>query len=329
LKFTHMASNTKPGRDHNPQCSTLESMKNTPDQSAQAPGEDTSHRFIFDDADIRGEIVHLKTTLHEIYAVHQYPAGVSQLLGEFIAAAVLLSSTLKYEGTLILQARSDGQIPLIMVECSNLQQVRAIVRGAEQATSTDFGTLLSNGQLAITIDPKNGQRYQSIVPLELESLAHSLNAYFEQSEQLATQFWLTCDGEKAAGMLLQQLPERATSALSPREEQWQHACSLAATTTAGELLKLSAEQLLHRLYHEDPVRMFDPSEVIFRCSCSRERTLGALATIDRAELEDILLEQGKITMDCEFCNQQYQYKQEDITALHISQKEDLEHRTLH
>ena len=315
MKFTHMASNTKPIRDRSPQYSTLETMENTDEHSEQTPGDDTSHRFIFDDADIRGEIVHLKKTLHEIFSLHQYPPGVSRLLGEFLAAAVLLSSTLKYEGKLILQARSDGQIPLIMVECSNLQQVRAIVRGAEQATSTDFGTLLRNGQLAITIDPKNGQRYQSIVPLGSDSLAHSLSAYFEQSEQLATQFWLTCDGEKAAGMLLQQLPGRENCELSHREEQWQRTCSLAATTSADELLNLSADQLLHRLYHEDPVRMFDPSEIIFRCSCSRERTLGALATIDRAELEDILLEQGKITMDCEFCNEQYHYTKDDISTL--------------
>lgn len=304
-------------------------MENTLDKSTQATGDDASHRFIFDDADIRGEIVHLEKTLQEIFAVHQYAPGVSQLLGEFLAAAVLLSSTLKYEGKLILQARSDGQIPLIMVECSNLQQVRAIVRGAEHATSADFGTLLSNGQLAITVDPKNGQRYQSIVPLGAESLAHSLNAYFEQSEQLATQFWLTCDGKKAAGMLLQQLPEQVISEEPSRDEQWQRACSLAATITAGELLNLSAEQLLHRLYHEDPVRVFDPSEINFRCTCSRERTLGALATIDPTELGDILLEQGKITMDCEFCSQQYQYSEDDISTLYDAQKEDLEHRTLH
>ena len=104
---------------------------------------------------------------------------------------------------------------------------------------------------------------------------------------------------------------------------------LAATTTSDELLKLSANQLLHRLYHADPVRLFDPSEVIFQCSCSRERTLGALATIDRAELENILLEQGKITMDCEFCNKQYQYSKDDIFALHDAHIEDLDHRTLH
>lgn len=324
-----MALNTKPRRDHKPQCSTLQAMEKTPDQSAQPLGDDASHRFIFDNADIRGEVVHLKTTLHDVFAVHQYAAGVSQLLGEFLAAAVLLSSTLKYEGKLILQARSDGQIPLIMVECSNLQQVRAIVRGAEQATSSDFGTLLSNGQLAITIDPEKGQRYQSIVPLESDSLAHSLNAYFKQSEQLATQFWLNCDGEKAAGMLLQQLPQHATSELPHREEQWRHACSLAATIKTEELLNLSAEQLLHRLYHEDPVRIFDPSEVVFRCTCSRERTLEALATINHTELEDIFLEQGKITMDCEFCNQQYQFSEEDISTAHSPQKEDLEQRTLH
>ena len=297
-----------------------------PDSS---PPSDLSQRFIFDDADIRGETVHLDGALQDILAVHQYAPGVSQLIGEFLAAAVLLSTTLKFDGKLILQARSEGQIPLIMVECSNTLQIRAIVRGAEQATSNRFDQLLGSGQLAITVDPTRGNRYQSIVPLVEDSLAHSLDAYFEQSEQLATRFWLAGDQHRAGGMLLQQLPARDEADSAQRAEQWQHVCALAATVTEDELLELGAGQLLHRLYHENPVRLFEPSPVAFKCSCSRERTLNALASIDRGEIEEILLEQGSITMDCEFCNQQYQFESEELTELFTTQIADTGSRILH
>lgn len=290
---------------------------------------DVSQRFLFESADIRGETVHLDTAFEDILAVHQYAPAVCQLIGEFLAAAVLLSTTLKFDGKLILQARSDGQIPLIMVECSNKLQIRAIVRGAEAATSCNFAQLLSNGQLAITVDPTNGQRYQSIVPLGEDSLAHSLDAYFEQSEQLATRFWLQADQHRAGGMLLQQLPAQVSTDKAQRREQWQHVCTLAGTIKADELLELPADELLHRLYHETPVRMFQPSQVKFQCSCSRDRTLAALSTINRSELEDILREQGEITMDCEFCQQQYRYDKEDVALLLTAQKPGSESRTLH
>ena len=290
---------------------------------------DVSQRFLFDDADIRGETVHLGAAFEEILALHQYPPGVNQLMGEFLAAAVLLSTTLKFDGKLILQARSEGQIPLIMVECSNKLQIRAIVRGAEQATSSNFAQLLSNGQLAITVDPTHGQRYQSIVPLGGDSLAQSLDAYFEQSEQLVTRFWLEADQHRAAGMLLQQLPAQAGSDMTQRAEQWQHVCALGGTIKAGELLELNTADLLHRLYHETPVRLFEPAPVKFQCSCSRERTLGALSTVDVSELADILREHGEITMDCEFCNQQYRYSGEDVALQFTTQKPGSESSTVH
>ena len=276
------------------------------------PSGDFSRRFLFEDADIRGQTVHLGSAFRDIATSHQYAPGVSRLLGEFLVAAVLLRCTLKFEGKLVLQARSSGQIPLIMAECSSAGEIRGIVRGAEQATSDDFDQLLGHGQLAITIDPQRGQRYQGIVPLAGDSLGQSLDAYFEQSEQLKTRFWLAADGHRAAGMLLQQLPMQVTDNPVARARQWEHACTLADTVQAGDLLDLPADQLLHRLYHQDPVRLFEPSAVVFRCSCSRERTLAALSALDPAELEELLVEQGSITMDCEFCNQQYRFERRDL-----------------
>jgi molecular chaperone Hsp33 len=286
---------------------------------------DSAQRFLFEQADIRGEIVHLDSAYRDILAIHQYAPGVGRLLGEFLAAAVLLSTNLKFEGKLILQVRSEGQIPLLMVECDNTLRVRGIARGAEKATSEDNEQLLRNGQLAITIDPTHGRRYQGIVPLQQDSLARSLDAYFEHSEQLKTRIWLAANGQRAGGLLLQQLPAHITADETLQLQQWQHACSLAATVRGAELLELRGEPLLYRLYHEHRLRLFEPSGVRFHCSCSRERTFDALATLNPAELEESLAELGSITMDCEFCNQQYVFGRSDLSGV----LEGTEANTLH
>lgn len=273
---------------------------------------DRTQRFLFEEADIRGEIVQLDVSFRDIIGIHQYPPGVSRLMGEFMAAAVLLATTLKFEGKLVLQARSEGQIPLLMVECDNELNLRAIARGAAEATSERFDLLLGGGQLAITIDPTRGNRYQGIAPMVKDSLAHSLEAYFEQSEQLGTRFWLSAGENGAAGMLLQQLPAQLVEETEARQEQWQHVCTLADTVKDEELLELAAPEVIHRLFHKDPVRLFEPLPVAFRCNCSRKRTLNALSSIPAAEVEELLEELGSITMDCEFCNQQYRFVREDL-----------------
>lgn len=289
------------------------------------PGRDRTQRFLFEAADIRGEIVRLDTSFHGIIATHQYPPGVRRLMGEFLAAAVLLATNLKFEGKLILQARSEGQIPLLMVECDNDLNLRAIARGAQEATSDRFDQLLAGGQLAITIDPSRGKRYQGIAPLAKDSLAHSLEAYFEQSEQLGTRLWLTAHERGAAGMLLQQLPAQLVEEREARLQHWEHVCTLADTVKEEELLDLGAPEVIHRLFHEDPIRLFEPLPVAFNCNCSRERTFNALASIPATEIEELLEELGSITMDCEFCNQQYRFVREDLDDV-LGPSED---RTVH
>ncbi|HBQ42251.1 MAG TPA: redox-regulated molecular chaperone Hsp33 [Halieaceae bacterium] len=288
-------------------------MNDTPD--TPQTDADQSQRFLFDDADIRGEIVQLDHTLADLLAVHQYAPGVSRLLGEFLAAATLLSTTLKFEGRLVLQARSEGEVPLLMAECSDQLLVRGIARGAQHATSGEFSQLLAGGVLAITIEPLRGKPYQGIVPLSENSLAASLDAYFEQSEQLQTRLWLASDGQHAAGLLLQQLPAQLQRSADQRALQWQHASTLAATLSGDELLQLAPETLLHRLYHEDPVRLFEPRAVRFHCSCSLQRSRNALAALPPRELEEILAEQGHVEVDCEFCNQQYRFDREGLQDL--------------
>ena len=278
-------------------------------------GRDGKRRFIFEELDIRGEIVHLDAVLAEVRAIHDYPSGVAVLLGEFIAAAVLLASTLKFRGSLTVQARSERQIPLIMAECSSDLGVRAIARGAQEALGTTFDELLGGGQLALTITPAEGNRYQGIVPLSEHSLASSIDNYFEHSEQLFTRLFLASDGERAAGMLLQQLPGKLVADEQQRQGHWERITLLAETLREDELLELADASLLHRLYHEDTLRLFDVEAVGFHCTCSRERTLAALISVGADEVRSILDEQGSVTMDCEFCNQRYVFQETDLGGI--------------
>lgn len=270
-------------------------------------------RFIFDTTDIRGEWVQLERSYAETLANHHYASGVRHLIGEFLAAAALLGATLKFEGTVILQARSQGEVPLIMAEATSDNAVRAIVRGAGNALSQDFATLLAAGQLAITIDPTDGQRYQGIVGMERDSLAGCLEDYFLQSEQLPTRIWLAVDDTRAAGLFLQELPGRGDAAL--RRQQWDHLLALANTVSPAEMLQLPGETVLHRLFHQEQLRLLQRDTIVFRCSCSQARTETMLAGLGRGEVESILAEQGEIAVNCEFCLQNYRFSPEQARAL--------------
>lgn len=270
-------------------------------------------RFIFDTTDIRGEWVQLERAYQETLATHHHAPPVQRLLGEFLAAAALLGATLKFDGIITLQARSSGEVPLIMAEATSAQELRGIVRGAEHAMSDDFRTLLRDGQLAITIDPSQGARYQGIVPMEEPTLAGCLEHYFRQSEQLPTRIWLAADGQRAAGLFLQELPSRADAAA--RAAQWEHLLALAGTVTDAELLELPGETLLHRLFHQEPVRLLRSDALRFGCSCSQARTEAMLVGMGRSEAESILAEQGEISVTCEFCSQNYRFGSAEVDAL--------------
>lgn len=279
---------------------------------------DHTQRFLFDDTDVRGELASLGESYQHVLAKHPYPQPVAQLLGEILAAASLLVGTLKFDGLLILQVRSSGAVPLLMIECSSEREVRGIARYHAEQVAADAGLreLMPDGVLAITIDPRQGQRYQGIVDLEGESLAECLSNYFATSEQLATRFWLHADGQRARGLLLQQLPAERLREPEEREASWQHLLTLADTLSAEELLGLDNETVLHRLYHQEAVRLFEPQALCFRCSCSRDRSARALISLGEADAQALLEEHdGQVVIDCQFCNQRYAFDAADVTQL--------------
>lgn len=279
---------------------------------------DYTQRFLFDDTDVRGEWVGLERSYAEVLAKHSYPEPVAQLLGELLAAASLLVGTLKFDGLIVLQASSTGAVPLLMVECSSDREVRGIARYDETLLSpgATLAELMPDGVLAMTIDPANGQRYQGIVALDGANLAESLSSYFASSEQLSTRFWLAADGRRACGMLLQQLPADRIRDGEEREASWQHLRTLADTLSTEELLGLDTQTILHRLYHEEQVRLFEPRPIVFRCSCSRERSAMAIISLGQQDAENLLQEQGgAISIDCQFCNHSYRFDAADIAQL--------------
>lgn len=297
-----------------------ESSSSTPEN----PLTDICQRFLFADADVRGEIVRLTRSYTDTVTNHAYPPAVSNLLGEFLAAAVLLGSAIKYDGRLVLQVRGDGELNLIMSECSSDGAIRGIARFDKVPESTDFDSLTGDGLLVITVDSRRSDPYQGIVSLEGGSLAASLQTYFEQSEQLESWFYFAVDENQVCGFLLQQLPGVAAGDADLREERWQHLLTLAQTLTATEMLALGNDELLHRLYHQEEVKLFPPRQFHYQCSCSRERTAKALVSIGKEEVDSIIIEQGEVSIACEFCGTDYRFDASEI-ALLFQDRGDLLH----
>lgn len=273
---------------------------------------DCLHRFLFEHTDVRGELVHLDASWRAVLQRRDYPAPVRELLGQALAAAVLLSATIKIDGSLHLQLQGDGPVSLLLVEVTAQRSLRGLARwDGEVPDSCPLRGLVGDARLLLTIDPGGGsERYQGVVGVEKDTLAESLEDYFRQSEQLDTRLWLAAGEQRAGGMLLQRLPGR-----SGGDEDWNRDVFLGETVSRDELLQLTTRELLHRLFHEEDVRLFEAEPLSFRCSCSGGRIETMLRGLGYDEVQDILLEQGKISVNCEFCGQRYVFDAVDVERL--------------
>lgn len=272
--------------------------------------KDSLQRFLFEQHAIRGELVHLDATWQAVLERHDYPSAVRHHLGEMMAAVMLLMATLKFKGRMIAQIQGNGPISLMVVEGSSDRSIRAIAHCNEEVTDGSLRSLIGDGNLVITLEQSNGERYQGIVALSGENIADALCDYLLRSEQLETQLWLAADGQSAAGLLIQKLPGE-----SREVDAWNRIQQLSATISADELLNLDAPQIIHRLYHEEDVRVFESEPVCFRCSCNRDRVSNMLRMLGADELHAILQEQGSIKVACEFCNMKYEFDAVDTEQL--------------
>jgi molecular chaperone Hsp33 len=289
---------------------------------------DTLQRFLFEGAPIRGEVAHLDATWRAVLERHEYPPVLRTILGELMAAGALLAATLKFEGSIILQLQGKGPVNLIVVECTSEQTLRATAKwDGELDADANLGDLLGpNGRFVITLVPPEGrQSYQGVVEIDPAGVAASLEHYMQNSEQLETRLWLAAGEERVAGLLLQKLPARE----EPDEDSWNRATKIAETVTRPELLSLPVRNLLHRLYHQEDIRLFEPRPVSFRCSCSGERVAAMLRMLGHAEVRSIIDERDTVEVTCEFCNRAYRYDSVDAEQIFAAPRVERPSATRH
>jgi molecular chaperone Hsp33 len=287
---------------------------------------DCLHRFVFEQYPIRGHLVHLDAAWRAVIEHRDYPAAIRNLLGETVAASLLLAATIKFDGVLSLQLQGDGRVHLLLAQCTSGLGVRGLARFREDGDGGDAGNLIGAGNLTVTLETDDGaQRYQGIVPLSGARLADSLEVYFENSEQLPTRLWLHAGVDGVSGMLLQRLPVSGGAPASPGadvDDAWRRVQMMGDTLTPAELSTLADDQILHRLFNEDDVRLFEPSPVYFRCRCSRERVAGMLQGLGETETRSILEERGHVEVRCDFCNRAYRFDAVDVAQLFTGASSD-------
>ena len=283
---------------------------------------DQLHRYIFPKASVRGELVRLDESYAAILAASEYPPIIQQLMGELMLTASLLTATLKFEGDIAVQLQGEGPLKYAVINGTHEQKLRGVARWDDSLSEfpKDFAGLFVKGLLVITISPKNGERYQGMVAVDKASLAECVQAYFAQSEQLATRVLLhTCLDKAhplAAGLFLQILPTSSAVTDNTEIPEFDHLVHLTETIKAEELFSLSAEEILHRLYHQEEIEVYAPQPVQFCCTCSKERSATAIASVDKQELLEIIAKDGMVSMNCQYCHAQYQFDAIDVEAIH-------------
>lgn len=276
--------------------------------------DDCRTRFIFDDMPVRGLHVRLEQVWQHIVKQKHYPTAIRRALGELLAAGSLLSSNLKIDGTLIVQVQGQGRLKMLVVEATSERTVRATARWDEAAQIGEDESLADllgeNSVFVLTLQPKDAEPWQGVVPLEGESIAQMLMSYMKRSEQLDTHIVLAAADDSVGGLLVQRLPEEEIDA-----QAWNHVSTLAQTVTAEELTGLDAQHVLYRLFHETPPRVFEPENMEFACTCSRGKVSDMLLMLGGEEIGSVVAEQGSIAVDCDFCHEKYVFDETDVNAL--------------
>ncbi len=284
---------------------------------------DTVATFDLVRPDLRGRIVRLDGVLDEILNRHEYPASVAHLTAETVLLTALLSSMLKFEGIFALQAQGDGPVRMLVADMTSAGIIRACASfNAEDIQSTESAPfkLLGAGHLAFTVDQAGGgDRYQGIVELKGGSLTECVQHYFRQSEQIQTGIRLAAArfeaGWRGGAIMLQRVPGTVSENDEDPQESWQRTMILLQTCTDAELLdpQIPESELLFRLFHEEGIKLYNPSPLAHGCRCSPEKVESLLRAMDPREV-DTLAQDGRIDMKCEFCGRTYDLLRNDIIA---------------
>lgn len=321
-------------------------------EGAGVSGDDTILPFQLERLNVRGRVARLDKTIDRILSQHKYPPVVSGLVAEVTLLTALIGQTIKLRDRFSIQVRGNGAVTMLATDYfapkqeGEAAQMRTYA-AFDEAKLTDGAegiALLGEGLMGVTIDQGTGQPYQGVTPLTGESLAACAEVYFAQSEQLATRFALASaysqePGQqpnwRAGGVVIQHLPDASplmdrgpdapgdggtdlmtsndVAELTGEGDDWRSAAVKLETVEEIELIgpHVSSEQLLLRLFHEDAPRVYPPQTVEFGCTCGAAKLEGVLSSYDRSALEE-MVENGKITADCQFCGEQYVFTLEDL-----------------
>jgi molecular chaperone Hsp33 len=289
---------------------------------AESATEDFVQRFVVEGQAVRGQFVRLDASWGALREHAEYPEPVRELLGEAMAAAVLLASTLKFEGGLTLELKSDAAVRLLVAQCTHDFRIRGVARFDAAKVAPDFAALAGGGYMTVTIDADEaggrqaGGRYQGIVALEGGSMSASLEHYFANSEQLPTSLRLVSDEHGASGLLIQRLPgEGGVAAPAAAQQTWEHAHAALLALEPAVLLRAAPEQLLRECFTGQDLRVFRAQPVEFRCRCDLRRVQGILRSLGEADVRELLAEQGAVTVTCEFCGKPYRFDGIDVEQL--------------
>lgn len=272
------------------------------------------HGFLLQELDIRGQHVLLQESWREMIAERHYTPALQRLLGELTAVAVFLANGLKHDGKVTLQVQGSGPVSLLVVEATHDLAIRGMAKTREAISEEQVGmdALLGEGQLVLTLyNSVTDRHYQSFVPRHGDSVAESFEHFFSQSDQLDTRLWLAANDQAVGGLLLQKMPQ----ADKKDPDGWSRVVHLAETLKDEELLSLPAQELLHRLFHEETVELYPPRAVRYECPQDRERVLAAIKAMGEEAVRRILEQEGAVVVHNELCNFHVKLDAADVDAL--------------
>ncbi|WP_373019479.1 Hsp33 family molecular chaperone HslO [Thiomicrorhabdus sp.] len=279
-------------------------------------------RFLFKELNIRGQHIRLEDSWQSMLKDRHYPQAIVKLLGELTAMSVLMANGMKHEGRITLQVQGTGPITLLVVEVTHDLKIRGVAKTNQTITTeSTIDELLGDGQILVTMENTQTQHhFQSYVPREGDSIAESFETFLSQSEQLPSKIWLAADDNNIGGVLIQKMPETD----GHDADGWDRIIHLTTTVKDEELTTLPVEELLHRLFHEEVIELFEAQEVAYECPQDRERVEAMLKSLGEAEVRKVLEEQGEIVIHNEICNFHMRFNQDDIDALFAKEADTLQ-----
>ena len=291
--------------------------------------EDTLHRFIFENTDIRGNYVKLNQTIKEATQHQALPQSIHIALGELMVASSLLASTIKLDGSLTLQIQTNGSLKLLIAECNESFGVRGTVKWNGPIQSLAPIDLIKEGHFIITLIQKNAKTpYQGIVPMEGNSISELLENYMLRSEQIQTKLWIHSQENIFHGLLVQRLPFNSSAEALDHDSTtgaWKDIVMSADKSFKAIHPTLDASKILQTIFSSETIRLYNPSHPHFACSCSKKSVENMLRLIGKKECESIIEEQSSITIHCDFCNECYKYSENEVGFIFNESEDSIKH----